>query len=299
MRQLAAFLAVPLVAACVAVPPAKNEMESARVAYRAAAASPQVQARAPVELQLAERAIGDAERLQKADADPTMVAHLAYLAEQRARIALKAAEQRDTEAALATAGEQRSRMQAELSARERDQALTQKRSADEQLKQAQVAAEQAAAQKRAADERAASLSSEVSRLQGDLKARETERGTVLTLGSDVLFDSGAAVLKPGGRKAVDNLAALMQKQPGRAIAVEGFTDSTGSPETNRRLSEARAAAVRQALVDRGVDPKRIETRGLGSAFPIASNETAVGRQLNRRVEVVIAQPGAASVGATR
>jgi outer membrane protein OmpA-like peptidoglycan-associated protein len=301
MRQLAAVAASVLVAACASVPPANNEMDNARGAYRLAASNQQVQARAPVELQLAQRALGEAERLQKADADPTMVAHFAYLAEQRARIAIKTGELRETEAAMATAGEQRSRMQAELSARarEREQALTQKRDADLQIKQAQVAAEQSAAEKRASEERASQLNSEVSRLQGELKARETDRGTVMTLGNDVLFDSGASVLKPGGRKAIDNLAQLMQKQPGRSVEIEGFADATGSPDTNRKLSEARAAAVKQALVERGVDAARIQTRGMGSSFPIASNETAVGRQLNRRVEVVFSpQPGTPSAGGT-
>src|SRR4030095_4844143 len=113
----------------------------------------------------------------------------------------------------------------------------------------------------------------VTRLRGERRARETDRGTVMTLGNDVLFDSGAATLKPGGRKAIDNLAQLMQKQPGRGVEIEGFTDSTGSAETNRRLSEARAAAVKQALVERGVEPARIRTRGMGSSYPIASNET--------------------------
>jgi outer membrane protein OmpA-like peptidoglycan-associated protein len=304
MTRFAAILAFPLVAACVAVPRATNELESARAAYRAAAAAPEVQTRAPVELQLAERALGDAERFQKADADPAMVAHFAYLAEQRARIAMKTAELRGAEAAVATSNEQRSRMQLDfLSARERERAEAQRRQAEAQTKQVELAAGQASAEKRAADERAALLSSEVSRLQGqmsELKARETERGLVLTMRNDVLFDSGAATLKPGGRKAIDNLAQLMQKQPGRGIAVEGFTDSTGSAEVNRRLSEARAAAVKQALVERGIEPARVETRGYGPAFPIASNETAVGRQLNRRVEIVITpQPSASFGGATR
>jgi len=285
MRRLAAVSASLLVAACASAPRTPNELVSARAAYRAAAATPQVQARAPVELQLAERALGEAERLQQADADPAMVAHYAYLTEQRTRIALKTAELRDAEAALATAGEQRSQMQFELSERDRETLA--------QAKQAQLAAEQSAAAKLASEQ-------EVKRLQGELKARETDRGTVVTLGNDVLFDSGAAVLKPGGRRAVDNLAQLMQKQPGRAIAVEGFTDSTGSAETNRRLSEARAEAVKQALVERGVDSARIQTRGMGPAYPIASNETAVGRQLNRRVEVVVLAPsgGTSSAGGT-
>jgi outer membrane protein OmpA-like peptidoglycan-associated protein len=194
---------------------------------------------------------------------------------------MKTAELRQAEAALATAGAQRSYMQLELSNRER---------------------EQVAAEKRAADERAASLSSEVERLQGqmsELKARETDRGIVLTLSGDVLFDSGASSLKPGGRRAIDNLAQVLQKQPSQGIVIEGFTDSTGSADTNQRLSEARATAVKQALVERGIDPARIQTRGYGPAFPVASNETAVGRQLNRRVEVVISAQPTASTGATR
>jgi len=109
-----------LVAGCTAIPRATNEIESARAAYRAAAASSEVQARAPVELQVAQRALGDAERLHNADAEPAMVAHFAYLAEQRSRIALTTAQMRNAEAALAM-GSERSRMQLEQSARERAQ----------------------------------------------------------------------------------------------------------------------------------------------------------------------------------
>ena len=80
-----------------------QEVESARAAYRAAAANAQVQARASAELQVAERALADAERLHQAEVEPARVAHFAYLAERRARIALKTAELRTAEAALATA----------------------------------------------------------------------------------------------------------------------------------------------------------------------------------------------------
>lgn len=116
MKAVLAFVCV-LVAGCVAVPRATNELESARAAYRSAAASRVVQARAPVELQVAERALADAERLHEADADPMRVAHFAYLAEQRARIALKTAELRSAEAAVATSADQRQRMELDLSTR--------------------------------------------------------------------------------------------------------------------------------------------------------------------------------------
>ena len=104
-------------AGCTSVPRATNELEAARAVYRSAAANPQVQARAPVELELAERDLRDAENLHSADAAPARVAHFSYLAAQRARIAMKTAEMRAAEASYAMANEQRSRMQLELDSR--------------------------------------------------------------------------------------------------------------------------------------------------------------------------------------
>lgn len=289
------MVSLALAAGCTTIPRATNELEAARAAYRAAAANPQVQARAPVELEIAERALGDAERLHQADAEPARVAHFAYVAERRARIAVETAEMRAAEAAVATASAERSRMQLEQSARERQRLEAEKRQADlareRAERQAQLAAQQAAAAKEMAEQRGTNLAGAVTRLQAEmreLEARETGRGWVLTLRDEVLFDSASAALKPGSERALEALAALMQNSPERPIAIEGFTDATGSPEANRRLSEARAVAVKQALVQRGVDAARIQTRGQGPAFPIASNETEIGRQLNRRVEIVIA-----------
>jgi outer membrane protein OmpA-like peptidoglycan-associated protein len=95
-----------------------------------------------------------------------------------------------------------------------------------------------------------------------------------------LFDSGASALKPEGRKAVQNLAQMMKQQPARGIAVEGYTDSSGSAERNRQISQARAEAVKQVLVEHGIDPNHVWTRAYGSEYPLASKE---------RVDVVIAQ----------
>ena len=102
MKKLIPIVLGVMVAGCVALPRATHEVERAEATYRLAAANPEVQARAPVELQMAERSLADAERLHKADADPAKVAHFAYLAEQRARIALTTAELRRAEAAVAT-----------------------------------------------------------------------------------------------------------------------------------------------------------------------------------------------------
>jgi hypothetical protein len=103
MRGIAlGVLCTFLIAGCAGVPETTQHLERARSAYRAAAASPEVQARAPVELEIAERALADAERFHAAAGDPGMTIHFAYLAEQRARIAMKTAELRATEAQLAT-----------------------------------------------------------------------------------------------------------------------------------------------------------------------------------------------------
>jgi outer membrane protein OmpA-like peptidoglycan-associated protein len=285
---LAFALAALIGAGCAVTPQANNAVESARSTYRLAQADPEVQLRAPVELQLAERSLAQAERLRKDRADPAIVAHHAYLAEQRARIAMKTADYRKAEAALATSGEQRNRVLLEARSRELE---AERRNAEAQRLKAEEQRQSAEALKRAADEGAAQIAAEMQRLQSEmaeLKAQQTERGWVLTLGSELLFDSGKATLKPGGQKAVENLAQLMRRQPEREITIEGFTDSTGSEELNRRLSEQRAQAVKDALIARGVEAQRIDARGYGPAFPVASNDTPTGRQLNRRVQVVFA-----------
>ncbi|MDQ6685798.1 MAG: OmpA family protein, partial [Pseudomonadota bacterium] len=120
----------------------------------------------------------------------------------------------------------------------------------------------------------------------DLKAKPTERGMVLTLG-DVLFDTGRADLNPGASGPIGHLATFLKKNPGRTTAIEGFTDSVGGSDMNQALSERRAEAVKNALIGQGVAANRITARELGEASPVASNDTAAGRQQNRRVEVVL------------
>ena len=301
LMNRALILVCAALAGCAMTPEANQSLDRARAAYRQAQAHPDVAARAPVELQVAQRQLQEAERLwNTSGAEPAAVSHLAYLAEQRANIAVQTAEMRRAEAAVATAGNERSRVLLEARTRE---AETRKIEADLAKEQADLARQQALQDKRAGDAGAAMLAEEVRRLQAevsDLRTQQTERGWVLTLANDLLFDSGRSTLKPGGQKAVENLAQFLQKQSDREITIEGFTDATGSDELNRRLSEQRAEAVKRALVSRGVQPERIDARGYGPAFPVASNDTAVGRQLNRRVQVVVApEPRLSSSGSGR
>lgn len=120
----------------------------------------------------------------------------------------------------------------------------------------------------------------------DLK--KTDRGLVLTLG-DVLFDTGKATLKPGAYATIDRVAQVLQQNPGRRVQIEGHTDSTGSAEFNQVLSENRAESVQAALMQRGVSGSQISAVGKGEGFPIASNDTASGRQQNRRVELIFTE----------
>ena len=290
----ALVLVILALAGCAAGPVANPSLEDAQAAYRLAAADPQVQLRAPVELAIAERALAQAERVWRDGKAADLVAHQAYVAGQRARIAQKTAQYRSAEAAVATSSEQRNRIV--LVAREREAALAkaQARAAEraraEAERRVQELGESIDPPKSAELQKSVDLKAEVNRLQSrmsDLKAQQTGRGWVLTLRSDPLFDTGRAVLKPGGQRAVENLAQLMRRHPDREIAIEGFTDSVGATAANRKLSESRAAAVKSALVARGIEPSRIDTRGYGPAFPVASNDTPTGRQLNRRVEIVI------------
>jgi len=284
-----AFLTVATAAlvGCAAAPVDNRALDDARATYQLATTDAQVQLRAPVELSLAQRSLADAERAWRERAPAEEVSHRAYIAQQRARIALKTADYRDAEARVATSSEARNRVL--LEGREREVQI-----AKEQARQAEQA--RLEAEKRAQDLAQSSeiqksdLGAEVRRLQSEvseLKTRQTERGWVLTLTNDLLFDTGKATLKPGGQRAVEKLAQFMRQHPDRDIAIEGFTDSTGADDENRSLSERRADAVKRALVARGVERSRIDARGYGQAFPVASNDTPAGRQLNRRVEIII------------
>ncbi len=120
------------------------------------------------------------------------------------------------------------------------------------------------------------------------QTRQSERGFIVTL-PGLFFDTGKAVLKPGARNTLSKIADQLRVNDEIRISVEGHTDAVGSEELNQRLSEKRAAAVRDYLVNRGVSADRITTVGLGESAPIATNDDASGRQQNRRVELVISQ----------
>lgn len=307
-----------LAAACSTLPDGNPALEQARSRLASAQGDPEVVALASPELTRARDALQRADRARSDGADVQTVDHLSYLATQHVVIAEETARSRAAQAVTAGAAAERDRLRLDQRTQQADRAERALADADrlnarqgEQLASAErvtvrTAAELAAAElendrrradllqseARARDERArvAERDARVSDLEGQLRAinaRKTERGIVVTLG-DLLFDSGRAGLQAGGLHSMERLAEFLQRNPSRRAVIEGYTDSAGSDEFNRDLSDRRAHAVMDALVARGVNRSRLSTEAFGEGRPVADNATAQGRQLNRRVEVVFA-----------
>lgn len=119
------------------------------------------------------------------------------------------------------------------------------------------------------------------------ETKRTEQGLVTKLKSDILFDTGKADLKPAAKNNLKEMADIMKKYPENVLAVNGYTDSTGSAKINEELSAKRALAVKETLVANGMPESTISTHGLGPAQPVADNKTADGRSKNRRVEIEV------------
>jgi outer membrane protein OmpA-like peptidoglycan-associated protein len=132
-----------------------------------------------------------------------------------------------------------------------------------------------------------------------LETRREARGLIVNL-SDVLFDTGQATLRPGAREKLSKLAGILLAYPGGyRIEIEGHTDSVGSDDSNLKLSQGRADSVHAYLLLSGVKPDRMmAAHGFGEATPVAGNDTAAGRQVNRRVEIII-QDSVAKVQASK
>jgi outer membrane protein OmpA-like peptidoglycan-associated protein len=261
--------------ACAGAPRPNAALESAHAAVQAAESDPNVSKYAALDLEAAKKdlAIADDAALHHKD---DAIAQPAYLAAQNARLAQMHAAAKADDARVA-AGQA-----------ERDQIMLAARSRD--LQNAQAATHAAIGQRDQAAEEAARLQAEVDQL----KATQTPRGLVLTLG-DVLFDTGRAELNPGAGRKLDQLAQFLNQHKDRRVQIDGFTDSVGTDAYNEDLSRRRAEAVKSALLIRGIDASRIGTEGYGKGYPVASNSNSGGRQLNRRVEVVIGQDNGGAI----
>jgi len=253
-----------VVGACASTPKPNAALETARAAVQSAEADPNVSKYSALDLEAAKKDLEIAESAQ-ANRKEADIAQPAYMATQTAKLAQVRAAARADDARVAAGQVERDRIQ--LAARTREV---------ENARQATAAANAAAT-----DEKA-KLQAEIDKL----KAKPTDRGLVLTLG-DVLFDTGKSELNSGATRKLDQLAEFLNEHKDRRVEIDGFTDSVGSDAFNQELSRRRADAVKSALLTRGIDGSRINTEGYGKAFPVANNADSGGRQLNRRVEVVI------------
>jgi outer membrane protein OmpA-like peptidoglycan-associated protein len=232
-------------------------------------ASDEAQARAQADAarkaEEARRATAEAARAQaelakaKAEAD-SLAAERAKLEAERARLQAEA--------------------QAAKDAASRQAAQEAQAKALEQQKLAQEAAQKAERERQELRKRL------LDQFNAILETKDTEKGLVVNIG-DVLFDIGKATLKSDAQLKLARFAGIVLNYPGLNLASEGHTDNTGSAELNQKLSEQRAAAVRDFLVAQGVVADRITSVGRSFDQPIADNATAAGRKLNRRVEIIV------------
>ncbi len=285
-----------LVGACSSVPNSTSLLEQTRRDFQTAQNDPKVASYAPVELKQASEALAQANAAANDRDDEEKVDRLAYIAKQKIALTQEVAKRKTAEAVVANAGQERDQMRLAQRTNEANiaknsavqsqaaaqtaqaQALDAQRQA--QLAQGQVAAAQRNTQD--AKARATQLEAQLA----ELAAKQTARGMVITLG-DVLFGTDKSRLTADGMRTAQKLANVLQENPQRTVLVEGFADSTGASAYNQALSERRAGAVQTALVELGVARERIAIRGYGESYPVASNNTAANRQLNRRVEIVL------------
>jgi outer membrane protein OmpA-like peptidoglycan-associated protein len=155
------------------------------------------------------------------------------------------------------------------------------------LNEQAAAAQAREAAARAEREKSELRSSLIQQLNLILDTRESERGLVINI-SDVLFDSGQYSLKSTAREKLARVSGIVLAHPGLRLEAEGHTDSIGSDEFNQQLSEKRALAVRDFLMFQGIPVTSLGAQGFGKTMPVAPNDTAAGRQRNRRVELIVA-----------
>lgn len=254
MLSVLSMIMVVLAAGCAANQGKMNLAEQVRNDFERISSQPYVEQYAPDEYKAARQELQTLNQLVEDDADDVMIQHQAYVTRTQIGIAEETAKLNRSEEYIAQSDAER-----------QDVLMSQR---EQQAEEAERRAEQ--------------LEKEL----GNVKSQQTERGLVLTL-SNIVFDVDKAELKPGASLTLNKIADFLNDYENHNITIEGFTDSTGPSPYNEALSQQRAEAVRQALMARGIDESRIETRGYGEQFPVASNDTTAGRQLNRRVEIVV------------
>ncbi|HKR84158.1 MAG TPA: OmpA family protein [Terriglobales bacterium] len=207
--------------------------------------------------------------------------------EQQAAAARNQAEQSQQEAEI-------NRQQADQAQQQAQQEAQRRAAAEQDAQQTAQQVEEARQRAQAAEGRAQQAEGQQQQLRQQmreqlnqvLETRDTARGLIVSM-PDVLFNTGSASLKPTARERLAKVAGILATHPDIKVEVDGYTDSTGDPMFNERLSQERAAAVQSYLTQQGVPAASVSIHGFGEANPIASNDTPGGRQQNRRVEMIV------------
>ena len=291
-RSATLILTAGILAACATGPSSPPGAAEVRDKFESLQADPELSERARVELREAEVAVTLAER-PLANDQAELGAHRVYMADRKVEVARAMATTRHAESQRDRLGEERDRLRLAARTQEADSARADaetSRSEAERARTDAASARREALAARAEEEASASertaYAAELQRQIDTLKAEATERGIVLTLG-DVLFATASSTLQSGAGENLDKLVAFLEKYPERRAQIEGHTDNVGSPEYNQTLSLQRAKSVREYLTDAGIPAQRLGVAGMGLDKPIADNDSGLGRQRNRRVEVVI------------
>lgn len=294
--------AIFVAAACATAPSSPSGAAEVRSKLTALQNDPKLADRAPIAIRDAEAAVRLAEQPVSSDEAP-LGQHLVYLADRKVEIARAKATTRYAEDQRERFAEERSA--ARLAARTREAEAAQddanratananraRADAERARGEAAIAYNEADAARRAEAESSAAAARRAAELQrqiAELQAEVTDRGLVLTLG-DVLFTTDSAQLQSGAGNRLNKLVAFLNEYPERLVLIEGHTDSTGSSDYNQGLSRRRSESVKSYLVQQGIGTQRLSTSGVGEDRPVASNDSANGRQQNRRVEIIIENP---------
>jgi len=272
---------------------APKELLSARDAYAAAETGP-AKTLAPVQLEEAKQALGEANQAFSEGEDSELVRDLSYIAERKAELAQSRGKTRELEAAAKQTGVEGEKLQEEvLDSRKRalkktqaqlDQEQREKKMTQEELEKQRLALEKERQARLAVEKK---LSAALKSLDEIAQVKEEKRGVVITLSGSVLFATGKHTLLPIAKDRLNEVAKAVKAQGFKAIVVEGHTDSRGSDTANQQLSLKRAEEVRSHLISQGIPAAKITAVGRGEEVPVSDNSTAEGRANNRRVELIV------------
>jgi len=277
MQSLIFITVVALFTSCATTTP--PELINARAAYLHASQGPAAEL-APAELHKAHNALIRAEQSFADNPDSYKTRDLAYVAQRMSQLAGVIGSMAVDKAAKAKADAAFEKKQTALVKEGKENlAVSEKETADAQKATAE------------AEKKTAEALAELAKLAA---VKEEERGLVITLSGSVLFQSAQSTLMPTAMTKLDQVVTALMAVRERNILVEGHTDSQGSDGSNQTLSQGRADAVRNYIVQRGYPSDRIKAQGRGEGSPVADNGNAEGRANNRRVEIIIERPGYSS-----